>query len=313
MFLTIVYTTSRKNPRFKWFVDSLAKQIKPEDKIKVIIVDRFYPYHPSSVSRIYCFERYRDFNREFPIEWLVVSPKPCVWQGEHRLTKEDWFAASSSRNTGLCLAQDGFIAFVDDLSVLLPSWLQSVREAMAQNYLVCGSYQKVKNLFVEDGLVKSFDYYDRGIDNRRSQAFQEITPCSGDWLYGCSCAMPVEALLTIGGWAEPCDGLGFEDVCTGIILNNAGFGFRYDKRMMTYEDEDAHFEEPAMKKTDKGQSPLDKSHAILNIVKSGQKYFDSQYEGGIRAERKRVLNGEPFTIRKHPDRDWYDGQLISEM
>ena len=299
--LNICYNTARKNPRIEWFWKSLLRQVKPEDKIRLIIVDRNDP------------ARFGDLFVDAPFEVISIKPKPTVWAGEHRLTSQDWFAKSNALNTALCLSQDGWFVNCDDLSVLLPTWLQSVREAVAGNYLVAGSYQKVKNLVVENGEVKSFDFYKGGIDSRRGQAFQDVVPVPGDWLYGCSCAMPVEALLTIGGWAEPCDGLGFEDVCTGIVLNNAGFGFRYDKRMMTYEDEDAHFEEPPMRKTDKGKSPLDKSHAILNICKSGQKYFDNYYEGGIRAERERVLSGQPFTIRKIPDRCWFDGQLISEM
>ncbi len=303
--LTICYQTARKNPRIEWFFDSLSKQIKSfKDQfadpinIRVVVVDRL----ESPIPR----------NLPHDCEMLWIKPKPSVWQGEHRLTKEDWFAASNSRNTGLCHAPDGWIAYVDDLSVLLPGWLQCVRNAMEQNYLVAGGYQKVRELVVEDGNVKTFTYFDQGNDNRRSRVSQDVTPCSGDWLYGCSCAMPVEALLTIGGWLEICDGMGFEDVCTGIVLNNAGYGFRYDRRMMTYESEEAHFEEPPMKRTDKGQSPLDKSHALLRIARSGQKYFDNFYDGGIRAERERALRGEPFTIRKIPDRCFFDGKLISE-
>jgi hypothetical protein len=52
---------------------------------------------------------------------------------------------------------------------------------------------------------------------------------------------------------------------------------------------------------------------VLRIVRTGQKFFDNYYEGGIRAERERVIRGEPFTIRKIPDRDWFDGQRIDSM
>jgi hypothetical protein len=67
-----------------------------------------------------------------------------------------------------------------------------------------------------------------------------------------------------------------------------------------------------MKKTDKGVSPNDKSHAALNIA-NGTKYFENYYEGGIRKMREEVLSGKPFPIVQIPDRDWYDGQLLSEM
>ena len=303
--ITICYQTSRVNPRFGWFAESLVKQIRYEDDISVVVVDRL-ANEPNRAEQI---------GAKLPERFNLrhVAPKPTVWQGEHRVTKDDWFAASNSRNTGLCLAKDGWIAYVDDLSVLLPSWLQSVREAEAGNYLICGAYRKVRNLVVTDGIVTNHMEFPQGNDNRLRHAEGTISGCSGEWLYGCSCAMPVEALLDIGGWLEICDGLGFEDVCTGLVLNSAGYGFRYDKRMMTFEDEDAHFEDKAMRKTDKGQSPNDKSHAALRIARSGQRYWDNWYDGGLRAERQRVLNGEPWTVRTEPQRDWYDQQVIAEM
>ena len=305
MHLTLCYITMRKNPRIPWFFDSLMKQASDWSDISIVLIDRAAKVRTDGFPGL--------MEKNFPFELKWVSPKPSVWQGEHRLTKEDWFAASNARNTGLCLAPDGWIAYVDDLSVLMPGWLQAVRDAMAGNYCVAGAYRKVKKLVVEDGLVKSFEPFPAGEDNRTKQVSQDVTNCGGDWLFGCSCAFPVEALLSIGGWIEAADGLGGEDYCTGIALNNAGYGFKYDKRMMTYESEEAHFEEPPMKRTDKGRSPLDKSHALLRIVRSGQKFFDNYYEGGIRAERERVLRGEPFTIRQIPDRDFFDGQPISEM
>lgn len=301
MFLTICYTTSRINPRIEWFYKSLLRQVKPEDKIKLVIVDRNDPM------------RHGDLFLDAPFEVLTTKPKPCVWQGENKLTKVDWFAAANARNTGLCLAQDGFIAYSDDLSVLFPSWLQSVREAMAGNYLVCGAYQKVKKLVVEDGEIKSFDGFSGGIDNRTRETNQQITPCSGRWLYGCSCAMPVESLLNINGWDENCDGCGSEDYCTGIRLTNAGYGFRYDKRMMTCESEEAHSEEPAMRRTDKGQSPYDKSHALLRMAE--QSKWSANYFGeiGIRGLRERILTGENFPVMGVPDRCFFDGQKICNM
>jgi glycosyltransferase involved in cell wall biosynthesis len=300
--LTICYSTCRKEPKLKWFWDSLLNQIKPEDKINIVIVDLMKserkPWTPFPEGNL-------SLNH--------VEPKPCVWQGEHRLTKEDWFAPANARNTALCLAPDGYIAFVDDLSVLLPGWLDRVKAAMEGGYIVCGSYQKVKDLVVENGEVKSFTDYPQGHDSRLRFASSDLHPCEGGWLYGCSCAMPVEALLTIGGWTEFVDGMGSEDQMTGLTLQNAGFKLFYDKKMMTYESEELHHAEPGLGRTDKGISPDDKSHRALNIILSGTKFFDNYYAGGIRAERERVQRGEPFTIRNNPQHDWFDSQRISEM
>jgi glycosyltransferase involved in cell wall biosynthesis len=314
--LTIAYITSRANSRITWFLDSLKKQGGFSSDVSVVVVDRV----GNSMAVI---EQLLGVECSVPIKpeerWngafiRVTRPKPCVWQGEHRLTKEDWFAASNARNTALCLALDGWIAYVDDLSVLLPTWLDAVKEAMRENWLVCGAYKKVKNLVVEDGLVKSFEEFPGGIDARWNRGSDsKAVPIGGHEMFGCSCAMPVEALLQINGWPEVADGLGFEDCITGIVLNNAGYGFRYDRRMCTYESAEAHEEEPSLKKRDKGKSPLDKSHAVLRIAKQSKNWPNFFGPEGIRGLRQRVLDGEAFPIMGIPTRDWYDGALISEM
>jgi hypothetical protein len=306
--LTIAYMTSRKDCKFEWFFWSLWKQMSQEDKdshrIEIIVVDLWHE------------------KREMPIEFNLgssrgairfVSPKPNVWQGEHRLTSCDWFAASNARNTALCLAPDGYIAYVDDLSVLLPGWLDRVKAAMQGGYIVCGAYQKVKDLVVEEGEVKSFTDFPQGHDNRMQFAKSPLHPCGGEWLFGCSCAMPVEALLTIGGWTEFADSLSSEDYLTGLTLQNAGYKFFYDQKMITYESEELHHVEPAMKRRDKGISPDDKSHRALNIVQSGTKFFDNYYEGGMRTLRTKILASEPFPVINNPQHDWYDGQPVKEF
>lgn len=297
MKLTIAYCTVRKDPRLEWFLDSLERQIVPEDDINLIVV---------SLHKLPHF-----LMEKIPV--TVVQPKPNVWQGPWRLTKEDWFAAANARNTALCLAPDGFIVYADDLSVLMPGWLDRVRVAMQANNVVCGTYRKVKDLVVENGEVKSFTEYPGGMDSRWRFASSDLHPCEGGWLFGCSCAMPVEALLTIGGWTEFADGLSSEDYLTGLTLQNAGYKFVYDRLMMTYESEELHHVEPSLKRTDKGKSPDDKSHRALNIVLSGQRYFDNYYEGGMRALRSKVLAGEPFPVIQNPRHDWFDSQPISEM
>jgi len=300
MHLSICYCTSRKDPKIEWFLDSLRHECRENyEGIKIVVVT----LHQETFW----------VDGDIPPHFVSLSPKPNVFQGQYRLTKEDWFAAANARNTALCLAPDGYIAFVDDLSVLLPGWLDRVKAAMEGGYIVCGSYQKVKDLVVENGEIKSFTNYPQGHDSRARFATSDLHPCTGGWLFGCSCAMPVEALLTIGGWTEIADGLGSEDYLTGLTLQNAGFKFFYDRKMMTYESEELHHAEPCLGRTDKGKSPDDKSHRALNIVLSGQKFFDNYYAGGIRAERERVLRGEPFIVRNNPQHDWYDGQPISEM
>lgn len=312
--LTIAYLTMRQEPRIEWFIESLSNQLSSEDKDRIsVFVVSFFPLS---------FLGMRYIDRPMV---RCVEVKPCVWQGPHRLTKVDWFDASNARNTALCHAPDGWIAYVDDLSVLMPGWLNAVREAMAGNYIVLGAYKKVKKLVVENGEVKSFEEFPGGIDSRWTYGTPSApVPANGGMMYGCSVAMPVEALLTINGWPEDlCAGLGSEDYCCGIALENAGYTFKYDRRALTLESEEDHHTGPVFRKEDwhfengvpviGGNGGSDKSHAALNIAKQS-KYFPNSFgEGGIRELRRRVLGGEPFPIPKTPDRDWYTKIPLSEL
>lgn len=298
MNLSIGYFTSRKEPRIQWFLDSLANQLNGES-VQLVVVD----FHKED----------RSLSLSIPNVEIVHSvPKPNIWSGPHRLPKQHWWSAASSRNSFICLAKHPHIAFVDDLSVLMPGWLDCVKQSMRENYIALGAYKKVKKLVVENGVVKSFEPHPGGEDSRLRWATQDRMSCGGSLLYGCSLAMPIEAPLEVNGFPEDlCDGMGFEDVCFGIALGNSNkFSFRYDRRMMTYESEEDHFVEEPMRKTDKGVSPLDKSHSALNIAKDS-KWFPNQFN--LRELRAKIQAGEPFPIPQSPDRDWFDKQLISEM
>ena len=47
------------------------------------------------------------------------------------------------------MSDDGWIVYVDDLSVLMPGWWEQVKLAMAGNYVACGAFRKVNKLVVE--------------------------------------------------------------------------------------------------------------------------------------------------------------------
>lgn len=296
--LTICFTTSRKDPKLNWFFESLQRQVSADDKIKIVIVD----FNANDITR-YPWNGF---------EVVHSPPKPTVWQGKWRLTKEDWWATANARNTGLCLAPDGWLAYVDDLSVLLPGWLGRVNQAMEGNYIVCGAYKKVKNLVVEKGEVKTFTNYPEGMDSRFNLAKEDVSVCPGGWLFGCSLAAPVEALLTVGGWPEFADGLKFEDCLMGICLTNAGFTLKYDRHMMTYESEELHHGGLVFKASSKGTGQDTSAHRALGIAEQS-KYFPNYYDGGMRKLRQDVLGGMPFPIDQIPQHDWYDGQPICEM
>jgi hypothetical protein len=108
--------------------------------------------------------------------------------------------------------------------------------------------------------------------------------------------------------------MGFEDCILGIRLANNGIGFQYDRRMLTYESEEDHHKDPPMRRTDKGVSPNDKSHAILKIAQ-GSKFAENRHfgAGGIRGLRQAFQETGEIPLPNGPTYDWFDGQPISEM
>lgn len=311
MNISIAYMTCRKDPKIQWFFDSLHQDLGAcyNDIQRVIVVD-FHADDPG---------RKNEFNQLFrgPKSILVhVTPKPNVWQGKYRLTTQNYFAASNARNTALCLAPDGWIAYVDDLSVLVPGWVNRVRAAMEGGYIVFGTFQKVLGLMVDNGIIKGFRPHGAGYDSRLDHVSKgkKLVSAAGSWLFGCSLAAPVESFLEINGWDEDCDSLSSEDSICGIMLAHHNNRFMLDLDMKTYESEEDHFIDASFKRTDKGRSPNDKSHAILNMTMKGRWIAPNYFgEGGIRSVRDKVLRGDPFPITQCPTQDWYDGQYLCDM
>jgi hypothetical protein len=317
--VSIIYSTARKDPRIEWFLAALAKQAGDDLRDAQLIIVDFWAEGlkaEDNWSDAEAAERRAKFRALSPVEDTIVTPvMPNVWQGRYRLTRENWFAASAVRNTGICLAKHDTLVFVDDLSCPTKTWWPAVKEAVASGGIVAGSYRKVSNLRCEKGEIVSFDNCEDGHDNRFGAGSDDgPVPCGGNWLYGCNLVGPTEAFLEINGYPQICDSLGFEDVICGIQLEKKGWAFTYDRRMQTIEDRDLHFVGPVMRRSDYGVSPNDKSHALLKMAQQGDGYHPGYFDaGGIRELRRRVLSGEPFPICQIPDREWFTGKLLSEL
>lgn len=292
--LTVFVTTSRNEPHLDWVYDSLVNQAPEDDLKKIDIV---------CVSLKDVFQ---------PLV-RVVKPKPNVWQGKHRLTKEDWWAVCNARNTALCICNTEWIAFVDDRCVITDGWLNSVKEAMNAKYIVAGAYEKRHGMKVKKGVITHGGIV-TAKDSREEQVKQAgAINCPGAWLFGCCLALPTEWAIRVNGWPELlCDSLSFEDVIFGIILQNNHYPIRFDKRMKIIEDRTPEECGPVMKRTDKGVSPKDKSHAALHKAQSGMKRSENPF-GDIRELRRKIQNGEPFPILNIPKTDWFDGQPVSDF
>lgn len=314
MTINIAWITSRKAGMFGWFCDSLHRECGGNyDDIRVIKVD-YYEQACDKWTKADVAERHFRHHKRIHIDstkFKAVSPKPTVWQGAHRLTKGNFFCASNARNTALCYAEDGWIAYVDDLSILMPGWLGAVRRAMKHNYIACGAFRKVLNLKYENDKA-TFDDHPAGKDSRWDHGKDDkAIKCAPNWLFGCSLAAPVNAFLKINGWPEVADstGVGAEDCFVGMALAATGHQLRYDRRMFTLESEERHHQGDKMLRIDKGAigTPDSKSHALVRML-DGCKWFPNDFGPfpDLAALRQHILNGGQFPIINRPTVDWYD-------
>jgi hypothetical protein len=253
---TICYVTARRNPRFEWFCLGLRDQVKDHHgPIHLIVLDYFSQFD----NRFNYFNEIAGQAKLLPrIKSLTVSaPLPTVYQGKHRKTKRNYWAASTMRNTGFVLCETKQIAFIDDLSYPCEGWLDNLWYAVEKELICFGAYIKVSGFGVSDAGVPTHTRDEAlkdpssHIDGRYRQFSDRIRnakdnggirPCGGEWLFGCSFTMPLEAALKINGFDEGANGLSFEDSTAGLRLANAGYELNYCPNMLSIENDELHFE-----------------------------------------------------------------------
>ncbi len=290
--LSIVFVTARSEPEFRWLCDSVRRE---SDCPIIVIHSRTLGYQPSEGV-------------------TFRNPKPTVWSGAHRVTKQDWWSKSNFLNSGFCFCRTDWVMCVDDRSVLLPGWLDRVKAAMAGNYAVCGSYEKRYNLKVENGVIVESGTVS-GRDGRLDQlqshfAGATLVDCPGQWWFGCLNALPLEMVLAINGADETCDGSSMEDIVFGMMLKNAGFPVKFDASLALVEDRTPEKLGPVIRREDKGVSPNDKSHALLEMLRHRK---TAQHPINLRVIRDQVLNGGEFPPPWGPVWDWWDQQMIRDF
>jgi len=327
--LTVVYLTFRTSPKFEWFVASLNRELRgmpdfDRAELQVLVIDGLHP---------------RKLEADFPIEHH--PPKPTVWQGQHRLTKRDYFAAASTRNTAFALARHTHVAFVDDLSVLLPGWLKAHVHAATHGYVLCGTTCKHKNIEVaSDGQIVRYDEHVPGRDSRLGQLPNDETiRCTGGWLYGGTFSVPLEHALRVNGQDEIHDTIGGEDYDFGERLERSGSQVYISRSCGTFEDEDGHHVGTPMVRLDKpwpptslreartltpgswtdsaqptqAEGPYSSNYLFNRLRRDAGRSWTLGNHFDLRELRDRVLAGGSFPIPTEPRVHWVDGQPLTEM
>ena len=318
--VSIIYTTYRREPRFDWFADSLARQIGG-DEVEAIFVDA-----------LHCTERAATIEQvvrgRFP--FLHVAPMPTPYSGPDRLTSRDLFTAASARNTGIVHASHPFVAFVDDCSVLTPGWWHEVSEAAGAGYVIAGAYEKAWEMVVDAGRLLSRRVA-AGRDTRWHVGSDDgRTKMIGGQLYGCSFAAPRQLLLDLNGFDELCDPIGSEDYHLGIRLEWSGAPLFYSRSMLTVESEELATEgepRPRLGLAAASEDYLatlrtfgvehrstdgswDNSHMVLDILYGTRELrsLDNYYE--LSTIEPGDLGALPAEF---PSTYWFDGRLLAGL
>lgn len=313
--LTIAYFTCRLDPKIEWFFYSLNRELKNDwNNINIIIIDYHFQFTPKERSN-YFIEIYKKYTNNV----LVTSPKPTVWQGKYKKTKNDFFAASNARNTAFIYCQTDYIVCVDDLTVLKEGWLEVVKWGMLNNFIILGAYAKVKELNCDVNGEYYFKKEEISIDSRfNSSSNNNPMKVNGNWLYGCSFGLPLKDILSVDGFDESCDGQGAEDYDFGIRLERISNNIFYCKKMFSYESEELHFVSGnarfigyakiiTEKGTLKEKIGIMSDHAKLEQVLASNSPLPYHPTNLLKLRENKNFPSPDLEF------DWRDGQLLNEM
>jgi hypothetical protein len=319
--ISIVYSTHRTEPRFHWFADSLAAQLDG-DAPEVVVVDGLHSPEREHAMTATVAGR-------FPFR--AVPPKPTPYNGPHRLTRLEYFAAASARNTGIVHATRPYLVFVDDLSVLMRGWWDEVTLAADTGTVVVGCYHRQRAMRVEHGTLVSSIETAEGLDSRwelgEEGAYVEV---SGGHVFGSNFCAPRELLLAVNGFDEHCSAVGAEDYHLGIRLEWAGAHILLSHDLLMIESDDGRENQAELVRLDKvlgeeaylarlrdfgverrsTEGNFDVSHLLLDIlygtreIRSRGNYYDLA---------NLVPDDLPGLVERFPTHDWVDGQPLAEM
>ena len=195
----------------------------------------------------------------------------------------------------------------------MPTWLDAVRQAEQEKYVVCGTYEKRIGMAVKDGVMIDGGTL-IGSDARFDQTKGNKMRAPGPWVFGCTFALPIEWALQVNGQEELCDGLSMEDVIFGLHLENNGFPIFFDPRMKMVEDRTPSELGVPMKRTSKERWPNDKEDKGHRALEKFGRLRKTSHQWHFKDIRASVLAGNPFPGHNgEPRLDWHDRQPIAEM
>lgn len=221
---------------FQWFVETLISQYESGVVTdQIVFIDSFLHHDDEREEKLKSIVNGR-------FEYLHIPPKPSIWRGKYRKTKTNFFDVSSTRNTGILVAKHDHVVFVDDLSALTDGWIGHHRKAASEKFVLCGAYDKVSKIVIENNKVVS--YAGNKADVRaNAQEGKEIIAIHGGWVFGQNVSFPLEFLVKINGYDEFLARRGCEDCNLGVRLELAGYKNKifYDKNCLIIEDEAMHW------------------------------------------------------------------------
>jgi len=328
MSVTLVFITARLQSRFDWLFQSLARCSHREIVTQIVIVDLFAePFDDWAQPDV---ERRRDeviheskqFTKFHQCEINWIPPKPNAWSGKFRFTPRNWWSKPESLNSGVAMSKNDYLVFSDDRCVFAQTFLDAVKEAMENNYAVCGTYEKRINMKLNNGEIAEHGATDEAIaksgdcigqDSRKEVAQGRKMICPGTWMFGHAFGLPLEWMLEVNGVDELWDSVSMEDTAFGQMLENNGKVIYHDPRMAQVQDRTPEFASYDMKRSSKEKHSGDKNDKTHKLIEKLWNRKTSSNGYSLRELRKSVLAGNPFPLPLSPHQDFFDGQKLSEM